>query len=478
MSAVEVSPLRAGIYLRISSDDRRDELGVKRQLYNCERVVGERGAVVVGIYEDNDTSASKVHKASLTPLERPEFARLMSDVRRGALDVIVVQNQDRISRLTDELELTMRQLRAAGHVEFWTASAGAQRIDSSTGRMTYRMKGVMDSMYAEYIGEKVMEKKDELARLGLPSGGGTRPFGYRKGGMELDEDEAVLVREAVGRVLEGETIYAITRSWQERGVPTVSGKPWVPNTLQHLLSAPRIAGLREHRGAVVGKAAWPAIVDEVTWERVRSALEVRSPRGATVPRRLLTGLVRCGICGDPLYGGRNNGKRSYDCRPAPQFSGCGRIRIAAEPLEELVVAAVLERFDEAAIPIPRAEAGPDETVEELEVQLAALAEEFSRGDLEQGEWRALRVGIKARLDEVRRHVRVATATRNEAQFLGKFHEPGSLRRVWNRPDGSGGLAHDERRAVLAAVIDQIAIAPAVRGRNRFDPERAAITWKA
>ena len=35
-----------------------------------------------------------------------------------------------------------------------------------------------------------------------------------------------------------------------------------------------------------------------------------------------------------------------------------------------------------------------------------------------------------------------------------------------------------RRGLVMAVIDRIEVAPAARGRNRFDPERLTITWHA
>ncbi|HEY1282717.1 MAG TPA: recombinase family protein, partial [Acidimicrobiales bacterium] len=68
------APVSVGIYCRISSDDRRDELGVKRQEHNCRALADTKGWSVADIYVDNDRSASK------ETTKRPEFDRLVADV--------------------------------------------------------------------------------------------------------------------------------------------------------------------------------------------------------------------------------------------------------------------------------------------------------------------------------------------------------------------------------------------------------------
>jgi hypothetical protein len=41
-----------------------------------------------------------------------------------------------------------------------------------------------------------------------------------------------------------------------------------------------------------------------------------------------------------------------------------------------------------------------------------------------------------------------------------------------------GMTFDQRRIVLTALVEQVRIAPAVKGRNFFDPGRVTIVWKA
>jgi hypothetical protein len=67
-----------------------------------------------------------------------------------------------------------------------------------------------------------------------------------------------------------------------------------------MLISARIAGLREHNGEVVGDAAWPAIIDRATHDRLVGLLDDPSRRRENFGRpgvHPLVGLVYCALCG-------------------------------------------------------------------------------------------------------------------------------------------------------------------------------------
>jgi site-specific DNA recombinase len=470
MSVTALSELgvpRAAIYTRISSDDdkRIKELGVQRQEEACRALVTARGWAPAGVFVDNNRSASKAKT------DRPAFDRLLVDLAEGKIDRVVVLAQDRLVRKPDELELTMRLLRSCGIDGIDTVTDGHVNIGTTTGRTMARVKGVFDIAYAEYIGDKVREKKDELAAKGLPAGGGSRPFGYESDRVTLCEPESALITEAADRLLGGDTIYGICADWQARGLSTVSGRPWLPNVLRGILTAPRVAGLRQHRGEVVGEAAWPAILDRETWEKVRALAAAPSRRRKGRPPRLLTGLLVCGRCGSSMLAGNNNGKRAYACRRAPGFEGCGKLAVIAGPVEELVVESVLTAVDTPKLAeAVREQAGttnPDLTA--LEARLADLAAMYAAGDMTKAEWLSARKVLDERLAAARADLQQQAAVAAMSPFLKK---PGLLRSCW--PE----LSDEQRREVLGVVVDHVTIAPAeVRGRHAFDPDRVNITWK-
>ena len=112
-------------------------------------------------------------------------------------------------------------------------------------------------------------------------------------------EEVVRIKEAARRVLAGESVWSIASDWRDEGVPTVTGRPWTVQTLTSILRSGRIAGLREHKGLVVGQGRWKAVIESDLHELLVVALDEEEGRP---PRSHLPagGLLRCGKCGGPL----------------------------------------------------------------------------------------------------------------------------------------------------------------------------------
>jgi DNA invertase Pin-like site-specific DNA recombinase len=89
--------VRAGSYAQISSDRDGDQLGVRRQVLDCEARAEREGWEVVERYVDDDVSAYRVRA-------RPAYRRLLADLRAGDLDAVVVWHVDRLVRQPRELE--------------------------------------------------------------------------------------------------------------------------------------------------------------------------------------------------------------------------------------------------------------------------------------------------------------------------------------------------------------------------------------
>jgi DNA invertase Pin-like site-specific DNA recombinase len=466
LALVTEAPDLPGIYTRISSDDdsRIKQLGVKRQEKGCRGLVEALDWTLVDVYCDNNRTASKAD------VERPEFNRMLADLKSGRINRVVVLAQDRLCRRPDELETTMRLLRSRGITEIHTVTDGIVNIGTTTGRTMARVKGVFDIAYAEYISEKVSQKKDELAERGLPAGGGTRPFGYEADRMTVVPAEAKLIKEAARRVLAGESMYSVCADWTARGVRTVTGAEWLPNVLRGVLSAPRIAGLREHRGEIVGAAAWDPILDRETWESLRAVFATRTDRKAKGrPKALLTGVLHCGRCGAQMFHGTNNGKHAYACRKEPGRVGCGRLAVIAEPLESIIVEAVLHALDTprlAAAVVDHDPAKPD--IAALEARRDELAEMWAAGELSRSQLNAATKTINAQIDAARA---VVADTVVKSAALPYLERPGLLRKSWSKLD------LEQRRAILAAVVE-VTIQPATKhGSHDFDPERIELRWQ-
>jgi site-specific DNA recombinase len=466
---------RAAVYTRISSDDGT-AAGVARQEADCRELAERKGWTVGEVYCDNDVSA-------YSGRTRPAYKRLLVDMEAGVVDAVVVWHLDRLHRSPAELERFFEVVDRAGVSKLATVT-GDVDLGTHDGRFHARILGAVARKESDDKSRRLRRKHLELAHAGKSSGGG-RAFGWEADRVTLNLDEAELVQEAARRVLAGESLRGVCADWNARGIKTVTGTTWSTTVLRRVVTAWRTCGVRavgkdtgNTRSSPVATAQWPAILDRATVERLRTLLLDPDRRVNRSARRyLLTGMVRCGLCGARLVARpRSDKSRCYVCATGPGFSGCGKIRVLAEPLEALVVEAVMLRLDSPDLAKVIAELAHEPEGEDLgqaitegENRLAELAEEWASGNITRAEWMAARNAIERRLEVARRNLARSTRTTALGGFLGA---PGALRAAW--PD----LPLDRQRAVLGAVVDRVTVGPAVRGRNRFDPERVDVTWRA
>ncbi len=466
---------RAAVYTRISEDREGSAAGVQRQEGDCRELAERKGWTVAEVYVDNDVSA-------YSGKPRPAYNRLLADLEAGVVDAVVVWHLDRLHRSPAELEHFFEVVDRAGVKKLATVT-GDVDLGTNDGRFHARILGAVARKESDDKSRRLRRKHLELAQAGKVSGGG-RAFGWEADWVTLNLDEAELIREAARRVLAGETVRGVCADWNAREIKTVSGAAWSSTVLRRVLTAWRTAGVRAvgkdtgtTRSEPVATAVWPAILDRTTVERLRALLlDPQRRLNRSARRYLLTGMIRCRLCGAKLVARpRADKRRCYVCSTGPGFSGCGKIRTLAEPVEDLVIEAVMQRLDSPALASALADlaSGTGETdlgtdMADDERRLVELAEEWANGTITRAEWLVARNALESRLEASRRTLARTTRTTALDGFLGA---QGALRAAWPT------LGLDRQRAVLAAVIDRVVIAPAVKGRNVFDPERVDMVWK-
>ena len=450
-------------------------MGVARQERECRRLATEHGLDVVEVYVDNDMSASSLKRP------RPRYQEMLAAVAEGEVDAIIARHDDRLHRHPREME-DFIDLVEATKVEVLLID-GFRDFRTARGRSEARNEVNRGKYESERKGERLALMHEDIAAQGRWKGG-PRPYGYSPAGdgrLEVVPAEAEVIRHAAAKVLAGETLYGICRDLNAADVPAAKGGGWRTPSLARILTAPMVAGRREFHGEDLGPATgWEPILDEVTWRRVRTALDYGKPkRPGRPPTYLLTGgLARCAQCGRPLHAQRTTkGARRYACTKSPDYPGaCGRMTISADPFERLVTEMVFAAVDTpdlaAAGATHQEDAEADdaaEAVAEDEAKLAELADMWDAGDITRAEWMRLRSKVEARLDDARAKMARRSRSRATDAFAGKA---GALATAWP------GMTLDERRAVLTAVVDRVTVDAATRRGPVFDGDRVNVAWKA
>jgi site-specific DNA recombinase len=458
------------VYARISSDPSGSALGVTRQIEDCKSWALKQGTVVAEIYIDNDVSA---YSGKL----RPSYRRMCDDIKQGVRDGVIAWHPDRLHRSQRELE-DFIDLIEATNIEVHTVTGGDYDLSSPHGRLFARMLGAVARHESEDKSRRITRKMAELAQQGKRNGGGTRGYGYDAQHTEILPKEGTIVREAAERLLAGDSLRSVCADLNERAVPTVKGGPWTTPVLRRLLMSGRISGQREHQGEIVAKGTWPAIITPSQTARLRSMLGDPARRTNRSPRSYpLSGLVHCGLCGARMVARpREDRSRRYICAKGPNFVGCGKIFQLAEPLEKLIREAVLYRLDNPGFSSALAaqsstNSGAEQIEEALQddrVRLDELADMFGRKEINASEWSVARGPIQRRIMENERRLGTLTGTSALEGYVGNSD---ALRSQWD------SLSAARQRAIIAALLDSIIVGPAVRGRNKFDPNRIRPVWK-
>ena len=484
-------PQRAAVYVRISDDRAKDSAGVGRQEQDARALADRLGWTVGPVITENDVSAYKRRRIALPNgrhelrVVRPGFRQLLDLIVSGAVDGMIAYDLDRTARDVRDLEDLIDAVEQRVPRLPVESVTGSLRLANDSDVTMARVMVAIANKSSRDSSRRIKRKHDELAEQGKYAGGGARRYGYERDGVTIRETEAETLRWAAREVLAGSTVSSLVRELNQRGMPPAKWHPplalsqWSSKALTDMLRSPRLAGLRVHRGEVVGKAAWPAILDQETHEALVATLHQRG-RGTVQPAlvRWCNQLLFCGHCDRPLWGAYvTNRPHRYWCNT--RRGGCGRLAIHGPKVEAEVARQVLEylrRHDVVqALAAGVSAQGVEETraaIAEDEAQLRTLSRMWAEKQITLGEYAEARRIIETRLQ---------TARRAALSIV-----PDRVRRVLSTDDVVAaweGLSPVDRRDVVRVVLGAGGfrgwrVHPADPSKARtFDPSRLEL-WAA
>ena len=310
-------------YSRYSSD-RQHESSIEAQQAEISRYAAAHGIQIVEHYVDRAKSARSD--------QRPDFLRLLKDLKSRPVDFVLVHKWDRFARNRYHAEVYKRLISERGARLITIAQ------DFGDGPEAVILEALMQGM-AEYYSlnlatEVIKGRKVKLSKGEHP--GGTYPFGYLSdghGGYRIEEVEAHYLHRLAQATLDGAPSYnSIIAEMTSIGVVGRRGKPLSSGNVATMLKNPIYAGIYAQRAGdqiQVIHDHHPAIFTEEYQQEVIAVLASKKNVGrcADAHRKYLcTGLVYCASCGSPMYGHaqRKDGKEyvSYVCHKS-----CGGVRM-------------------------------------------------------------------------------------------------------------------------------------------------------
>lgn len=463
------------VYARLSDDRGGKKRGVDRQLADGRDAVDAYpGAVLGEVLKDKSKSAWKRGVA------RPDWDRAMDRLRTGASQGVWIWYIDRFVRQPRDLEELIDHA-ARGAVVL----SGGSKYDLSDPDDRHYLRGQVAAACKESdrISARVRRANDDAANDRLPIRAGRRSFGYERDGETVRLVEARIARECDARASAGEPQRAIAADLNRRGVLTAreadlaerglpsEGTLWSGAAVRDMLLNPRLAGLRVHRGAVVGPGQWEPIIEPAHREVLVALLTSPSRRTTAARARahLLVGFAVCGRddCGATLRTRKasSGATRDYCCQPEPGRAGCGRLAVREPALDAYVTEAVLARVESGDVQ-PAEAGGADALLDAIttcDLRLAEAADDEANDRITREQLHVKTAVLRRRQGEAR--AALATTQRQQTVF-----ESAGLRERW------AAMTLDQRRAVLDALVERVVVHRARPGRT-FDSGRVEIIWR-
>lgn len=462
-------PKRAILLVRISDDREGEALGVGRQEEDGRSLADRIGWKIAEVIVENDVSAFKRRRVTLPDgtaalrVDRPGLRKSLALLTSGERDGLIAYDLDRYTRdprdLEDLIDLVEQQRVPV------TSYTGSLRLDTDADITMARVMVAVANKSSRDTSRRVKRKHEQLAEQGKPSGGGRRAFGYDADGMTVRPDEAAAIREMARIVVDGGSTYDVVNWLEGEGIQPPYAASWSTRSVVSVLSGPRIVGQRVFRGEVVGAAAWPAILEQDTWDAVQAGLAERRASSGGSSNSLkwwLNGVLYCALCQQRLWGWSGP---MYWC--ASPRGGCGSIRIDAPQAQAEVarqVVAFLKRpevherlagtHSAGAVRTARTELAADER------QLKELAAAWARNEITFAEY-----------GEARRIIAERVAS-NKA--LVSAVVPPAVRTVLQSKDPSAAweeLTPKGKRAVVLAIVRGYWVVPAGGGFRSFEADR-------
>ena len=344
-TSVEIQTFSTAIYVRLSVENSgKGDSGdsIENQTDICRGYIEERPYLnLYGIYADNGEKGWK--------FDRPEFTRLMDDVKSGKVNCIVVKDLSRFGR--DYIEtgnylekifpfLGVRFIAVTDHFDSFTCG------DAEKALMV-PLKNMVNDVYAKDISRKILttfRQRQEKGEI-LP---GWPPYGYVKSKTvqyryEVDREVAPYVKMIFKWKAEGVSVLEIARRLDDLGAPTPSQRKvqigllpaekykntkWRDGTINRMITNPSYTGaivygrqtaslyegIKHHLTTkdewIVLEGMHEPIVSKELFDRVQEVFEenrrIRKERIAKNAKRRegidnrFEGKVFCGDCGKKM----------------------------------------------------------------------------------------------------------------------------------------------------------------------------------
>ena len=340
------------IYARVSTEEQLKGFSIAGQIEDCKEIANT-----------DEWSAYIDEGYTGEILNRPALTRMLNDVDAGLITKVICYDPDRLSRkLLNQLLITEKLEQNQVHLAF----VKSNYQNDAEGQLYFQVRGAFSEFDKAKIKHNTMTGRYRKAKSGLVvKNSGLYGYDYSKAEnmYQINKQEAAVVQMIFNYFTSPDSnfkgVNGIARHLTELGVPTKRGASvWHRQVVRQILLNEAYTGTyyqnkHDTEGDYVRKQAgepyqtgrlrpreeWvetniPRIIEPKQFKIAQALLKNARRRHAGYNRHpyLLSGLVRCGRCGETMNGRRtkSHGKDYfvYVCKKnyaGAKSKGCGRM---------------------------------------------------------------------------------------------------------------------------------------------------------
>lgn len=280
-------------YARVSTENQLENYSIEEQTERLKAYCAAKGWTLRKLYVDGGYSGGSTN--------RPALQQMLSAIRKGGVDAVVVYKLDRLSRSQkDTLTLIEDELLANG-TDFVSIN---ENFDTSTpfGRAMIGILSVFAQLEKDQITERFTMGRIGRSKAGYYHGGSHPPTGYdyKDGLLTVNEYEAIQIREIFAQFISGKSVNSINRYLSAHYTTK-----WSAGKVLNVLRNTVYIGKVHFRKTDYDGIHQPLITVEEFQTAAHlldgtSEREAKKTNAQKTPFRagfLLSGLIYCGQCG-------------------------------------------------------------------------------------------------------------------------------------------------------------------------------------
>ncbi|OZQ66109.1 resolvase [Paenibacillus sp. VTT E-133280] len=292
--------MTVAIYIRVSTDEQAEQgYSIDFQKEKLIHYCKSQGWDDYKLYIDDGYTG--------TNMDRPALKRMLRNIEDKKVTAVLVYKLDRLSRKQrDILELIEDKFEKFGA----SFTSSVEKIDTSTA-FGKAMLGVL-AVFAQLDRDMIIERTTAGRRQRVSTGkwyGGRVPFGYSWNKelqlLEVIPEEARVIQEIYNLYLNGHSRLSIA----EWAAPRARSRTIDHAVVREILCRQIYTGNIGYVGNVYD-GTHDAIITQEIWDAVQIEIEKRKEGMTPIGEYLLTGLLKCGVCGVNIVHVRRKSKHA------------------------------------------------------------------------------------------------------------------------------------------------------------------------